>query len=69
MKLLLTIEVEIDDELYGTSDKESMDWLINDILLSGKDHLILHSNEIGDEIGTVKVLTAEVERGEVKAIR
>ena len=60
MKLLLTVEVECDDECYPASDKEAMNWLINDILLNGQDRLILYSNEIGDDIGTVKVLSAKV---------
>ena len=63
MKLLITAEVECDDTLYSRSQEE-MDWHINDILLQGPDgELILHSNEIGDSIGTVKVLKAEVVNG------
>ena len=57
MKLLMTIEVECDN-CYSPEITE-LDWLINDILLNPEDQLILHSNDIGDEIGTVKVLTAK----------
>ena len=62
-KLLMQIEVTCDEGLYVAKDKECMDWLINDILLSGSDRLILHSNEIGDEIGEVRVVSVEVCRG------
>ena len=59
MKLLITAEVVCDGSLYSI-EKEELDWLINDILLGEKDRLILHSNEIGDEIGEVKILSANV---------
>ncbi|MAG25636.1 hypothetical protein CMI47_08670 [Candidatus Pacearchaeota archaeon] len=56
MKLKLTIELDIDDGLYGCSDEE-MEWLFNGIIMDGcGEGLILHSNEIGDELGVVKVL-------------
>lgn len=41
-----------DNKIMHGNDKESRDWFFNEIL---KDKLILHSNEIGDEIGTVKI--------------
>lgn len=54
MKILkMMVELEYDEELMGTS-KEEIDWFHNDILL--KDKLILHSNEIGDEVGIIKVI-------------
>jgi len=56
-KLKLTIELKYDDKMMHGSDKESTDWFYNDILGSKKrNDLFLHSNEIGDEIGTVKVI-------------
>jgi hypothetical protein len=46
---ILTLE----DYQYNENCKEEKDWFFNKIL---KDpNLILHSNEIGDEIGTVKI--------------
>lgn len=52
MKLRMTIECEIDDELYKTA--EELDFLENEVL---KDELILFSNYIGDELSdSVKVL-------------
>lgn len=57
MKLKMVIELEYDEDLMGTSDDER-NWF-NDIVLKGATHknklLILHSNEIGDEIGTIEV--------------
>ena len=41
-----------DNKIMHGNDKESRDCFFNEIL---KDKLILHSNEIGDEIGTVKI--------------
>lgn len=52
-KLIMTIELNYDADLMHGDDKESIDWFYN---LLKNDKLILHSNEIGDEVGTVKVL-------------
>lgn len=44
----------IDDNFIDLKSKTERDWFFNNIL---KDpNLILHSNEIGDEIGTVKIM-------------
>lgn len=55
MRLKLTIEVELDDASYGQSEEEKL-WMENEILI-GDGSLILHSNEIGDELGEVKKVT------------
>jgi hypothetical protein len=52
-KIKMVVELEYDEKLMGETQEEK-DWFNNDILL--KDTLILHSNEIGDEIGTLKVI-------------
>jgi hypothetical protein len=52
MRLKLTIEIEVDDEIYNKTEEERM-WMENEILV-GDGSLILHSNEIGDEVGIVK---------------
>ena len=52
MILKLTIEVKLDDEVYGNSEDEKL-WMENEILV-GDGTLLLHSNEIGDTIGEVK---------------
>jgi hypothetical protein len=61
----LTIELTYNDKFMHGNDKESIEWFYNDILKSRKKNdLILHSNDIGDEIGTVKVLTISSHKGE-----
>lgn len=62
----LTMEIELtyDDVLAHSvdADKESRDWFFNCILMGRGSKtlrlgsLTLHSNEIGDSIGTVRVL-------------
>lgn len=52
MKIQMTIEIELDDEFYGNTEDEIL-WLENEILV-GDGNLILHSNEIGDEVGVIK---------------
>jgi hypothetical protein len=53
----LTIELTYNNKIMHGNDKESIEWFYNYILKSRrKNDLILHSNEIGDEIGTVKVI-------------
>jgi len=50
-------ELRYDDKIMHDKDKESIDWFYNDILKSKrKNDLVLHSNEIGDEIGTIKII-------------
>jgi len=41
-----------DNNIMHQNDKEAINWFYNNIL---KDTLILHSNEIGDKIGAVKI--------------
>lgn len=60
-KLKLLIEVDYDAETMHSGDqcKESKQWFMDNILLGKGENaepLILHSNEIGDVIGEVKVL-------------
>ena len=50
MKLRITIEVELSNAY--TLDEEETLWMENTILI-GDGNLILHSNEIGDEVGVV----------------
>lgn len=52
-KLILTIELDYDAELLHGDDSDAIEWF-NESVLGGE--LILHSNEIGDEIGPVKIL-------------
>ena len=54
----MLISLTYDEETMhnGDKDTEAKNWFFNDILVESKERLILHSNEIGDEIGDVKVL-------------
>lgn len=54
----LVVELTYDDNVMHGTEQESIDWFENDILLQKAEgeELLLHSNEIGDTIGTVKVL-------------
>jgi hypothetical protein len=55
MIIKMTIEVKLDNELYSDSEDEKL-WLENEIFI-GDGSLILHSNEIGDEVGVIKKIT------------
>ena len=52
MIVKMTIEVEIPEDAFGFSEEEKL-WLENEVLV-GDGSLILHSNDIGDEVGVVK---------------
>ncbi len=52
-KIKLLVELKYDANIMHGKDKEATDWFFNHVL---KDKLILHSNEIGDEIGEVKII-------------
>ena len=53
-KIKMIIELEYDDQITHGSEQESIDWFYNDILIGKKGSLLLHSNEIGDNVGKVK---------------
>ena len=57
----LEIELTYDDNIMHEDDPDAIKWFYKDILekeLTNEDcpNLILHSNEIGDEVGVVKVI-------------
>jgi len=56
--LRITVELTYDDNLMHGNEQESIDWFENDILMQKAEgeELRLHSTEIGDFIGTIKVL-------------
>lgn len=60
-RLNLHIELEYDADLMhsGDNDKEAKAWFLREIL-SDDGSLVLHSNEVGDSLGTVKVLSVEI---------
>ena len=51
-KIKFEATLTYDNNIMHGKDKAAINWFYNEIL---KDTLILHSNEIGDEIGTVKI--------------
>ena len=56
----MKIKLTYDDEVIHGNDKESIDWFENWILIGKGGLLVLHSNEIGDNVGKVegiKILT------------
>ncbi len=59
MMKTITLKVELTyNEEFMYSDQEGFEWF-KDCILLGND-LILHSNEIGATVGTVKVLEMTV---------
>lgn len=50
----LLIELEYDASIMHQDDPDAIEWFFKDILR--EDLLLLHSGEIGDTIGEVKVL-------------
>lgn len=56
MKIQMLVELKCDDNMIDFTDEEERDWFYNDILKSKRKDLFLHSNEVGDEVGTIKVL-------------
>ena len=54
----MLIELDYDAEVMHSNDPESKRWFMENVLLAKSESglLILHSNELGDEVGTVRVL-------------
>ena len=53
--ITIKAEVTFDDEIMYGDNTESQDWFYNEIL-KGEKGLLLHSNEIGDTVGEIKIL-------------
>jgi len=51
MKIKMTITIELDESLYPNNEDVRM-WLENEIFIPNE--MVLHSNEIGDEVGVIK---------------
>ncbi len=60
-KLILLIELNYDAETMHGNDEEAREWFFS---ILTNDRLILHSNEIGDEIGEVTVLEVKVDKND-----
>ena len=64
MKIRMVIDLEVESSMVPT-DQEERDSLYDTLLqrgMAGSAPLILHSNFIGDEIGTVTVIDIQEER-------
>lgn len=63
----LLVELTYDEDLMHGEDPESIRWFRDEILMcESREDLLLHSNEIGDTVGSIRVLQLpeEVERSE-----
>ena len=49
----MMIEVELGETLINPDNDFEKLWLENEILATGERNLILHSNELGDEVGVI----------------
>lgn len=58
-RLQITATLTLDATAYPQDDAQAEAWLINDILLSGMDRLQVWSQEIGDELGFLRVERVE----------
>jgi len=54
-KMRLEVELEYDDDMMHGNNSENFKWFIQEVIRG--PHLILHDNEVGDTIGTIKVQT------------
>ena len=61
----LEIELTYNDEMMhgGEHDQDAKAWFYHNVLLEPSDRLILHSNDLGDEIGEVNVLSVANAKG------
>ena len=53
MKIKLEIELDYDEKIMHGDDEDAIRWFYEEVL---GGPLVLHSNEIGDEVGTIKVV-------------
>jgi hypothetical protein len=56
-RVAMIIEFEYDVKTIHGYDERAKEWFFNEILSGVKGDLSLHSNDVGDFIGTVKVIT------------
>jgi len=61
-KLKLTVELSYDIDIWHNDDPEGSEWFYHCILMqqiANSGELILHSNEVGDTVGEIKVLSID----------
>ena len=54
MRIKFTAEVDVPDVWCNTSYPDEVDWFLNHVM---KDELLLHSNLVGDAIGSLENIT------------
>lgn len=54
MKIQLLIELDYDEGMMHSDDPDAKYWFVKEVLCGD---LILFSNEIGDDVGSVKILS------------
>jgi len=59
MKVKMVIELEYDEKIMHGTDAEAIEWFYGTVLHDSYARLFLHSHEIGDMIGSVRVLNIE----------
>ena len=57
-KVKMLIEVECEDVAFSLDDPDSVQWFGQEVLMNQTEDgaLYLHSNEVGDTVGRVRVL-------------
>ena len=56
MKVQMLIELDYDADVMHENDPASIAWFRNEIM---RGELLLHSNELGDEVGSVRVIDVD----------
>jgi len=59
-RIKIIAELTYDEDLWY-KNKEEKDWFFNEVL---NEDLILHSNDVGDAIGTIKIKEILTKKGD-----
>ena len=59
VKVKMLVELEYDPSVMHGPDPHAAAWFFNEILQGKDGGLLLHSNEIGGTIGTIRVIKIE----------
>lgn len=57
-KILMTVELDYDADDFHGDDEIAIAWFFEEILSDENGELLLHSNEIGDTVGSIRVISA-----------
>ena len=67
MKLKVELEIDLGDNFINENDIEEKVWLFETLLT--KEELILHSNDIGESIGTITSIKAYEIKTDVEEVK